>query len=282
MPTDNVITATNDLKAAVMRKILAAVPVGMGIGALGRGLFGLPAFLRRQWALPTVPKANTEITVLTNKKDKQEKYADDTSLAARLLKYTGLATPKTGPRGGLTGLFAGDEGQNASGLLANDFPWMTVGMPLALGGGIYGGYKLTDWLLNKNRKRELDSELDIARNNYEKALRNLAKTADADATPAPMSSLDMLTTEMEKRGGIMSQALASYLLMNLLAAGLGGFATYQWAKSRQPTKALQQAHNKRQRQLFETRLLPVQAKPVVAEPAAVSLVPNDNDESLAA
>jgi hypothetical protein len=54
-------------------------------------------------------------------------------------------------------------------------PWSLPGAPLlgglAIGGGAYGGWKLTDWLLDRARKLEVQRELAASKAEYEKALK---------------------------------------------------------------------------------------------------------------
>ncbi len=153
---------------------------------------------------------------------------------------------------------------------------------MALGGGAYGGYKLTDWLLNKERAMSGENELDSAKDDYHKALAEqyraamMSKAAGADlgindladryaahaaehghgqvkqaftmsALGAMFPAVDDMYESMPGMGHDRWQGLKGGANAAALAAMLGtGKVTYDWAKGQNKQELLQKALKRRQ------------------------------------
>lgn len=254
--TAGVNTGVNNLKAHSLKRVLMGVPVGMGIGAGARGLVGLMDMLRRHAAPAAPPMRRSAITVPVPGEEEEKRAASPVSQnMLDLSRAANVATPPTGPRGAVEGHAFGDNATKAT-----DMPWFNAGLPLAIGGGLYGGYKLTDWLLGKTRQNEIDSELENAQADYEKALMTNAKTAAS-------TDLDAMADGYEKDASTTAGLTAALALGSLLTAGGTGVMTYNWAKNQQNDNVLRKAYQKRQRQMFARQPFPVQATAVPRPPA---------------
>lgn len=116
---------------------------------------------------------------------------------------------------------------------------------LATGGlGMYGGWKLTDKLLDRRRKQEIEEELENTRQEYEQALRGQSKLGEA---------LDRLCDLSEKTAAGMSANDWSGLAQGGLLSGLGliglgsGMTAYGLSKKRRPSEILREAKKRRAR-----------------------------------
>jgi hypothetical protein len=137
-------------------------------------------------------------------------------------------------------------------------PWAVPAGALALGGGLYGGWKLTDYLLDKTRSAEQESELEAARKDYENALAGRRKLAAAGAVSSP---LDELADRYEKRA--LWNELAGPALLGTGALALGsGIGAYNWTRSLAEDKAVEEAVRQRQAQIAEQSPSPVMAIPM--------------------
>ena len=176
--------------------------------------------------------------------------------------------------------------------LANEW-----GIPLGVGAagtGIYGGYKLVDWLLNKEKERNNKSQLQSAEDDYNNALSEQyaaamqAKQAgddlgidaladswmgrDKEAENSIFETISRWGDGIPVLGHITNypkygigndnwRALQGAGNTAILMAGLGsGLATYNWAKGRNKKELLAKALKKRQQQ--RARLSP---PPIMAE-----------------
>jgi hypothetical protein len=270
----------NALQADDVRKILGAALFAGAVGAGGRTLQGLHHFLRRNLAPPPkIPLRQSVIPV---------PVAVDKEAAARPLHAVGLrlaaaleksALEPPARFGSEPGRWTAEHVAHLAGLMrpqganwgsarnfmtgwgaANmgDKPWVIPAAAAAVGGGLYGGYKLTDWLLDKTRRREQDSELEAAKRRYEAALMGrFDKEAAAGSDP-----LDELAAScMEKDAALGT--LAGLALLGMGTIGLGsGLASYNWARSRSRTKALEEAIRRRQEALFAQSPRPIMAVPI--------------------
>ena len=146
-------------------------------------------------------------------------------------------------------------GWNEPNLMQKPWAWAPTGA--ALGGGLYGGWKLTDYLLDKTKNMEQESELEAARKDYEDALASRRKIASAGATSSP---LEILADRYEKRA-LLNEGLGLGLL-GLGAIGLGsGVGAYNWTRSLAEDRAVEEAVKRRQAQIAEQAPSPVMAIP---------------------
>ena len=146
--------------------------------------------------------------------------------------------------------------------------------PIAIAGGIGGGaaaglagYKLHDMILDKLRKRQLEEELQQAKQDYEGALSD--KVASGDSLAA---DLDELVDAMEKvsNGDTLGRLGGAYALYALLTGAMGASASYGHYKKKQRRTLLEEATKKRRRQKYKASPTPLFARPMpVDEPEAV-------------
>ncbi len=154
----------------------------LGIGALGgfgvRGLMGMRDMTQDR-QLPISASANLPRTISVFGKPQHPDVVDEQQAKPKLLPFNKLSSLGSLAAGAVNGV-----GQAVSDLpktLAKILPdthttnpiateWGIPAGMLALGGGAYGGYKLTDWLLNKEREMTGKNDVDAAEDDYHKAL----------------------------------------------------------------------------------------------------------------
>jgi hypothetical protein len=149
---------------------------------------------------------------------------------------------------------------------AIDTYWEMPAGVAAGAGGLYGGWKLMDWIMSKRRKQRMGSELDTAKRQYEQALKDQYSSAMMSKTAAaPGATLDAVfdkvndpehqAAHLEKVAflksitGPIDQAAKlgtnAYLTALMAITGGAGLGAYSWTKSRSKAKALERAVNKR-------------------------------------
>jgi len=169
----------------------------------------------------------------------------------------------------------GDQATSMSGI-----PWAMPASLAIAGGGLYGGWKLADKLLDARRKDELKRELEASKAEYEAAL-----LSEFDAPKQKIGSSTELSRtldktydqfkKLEKRSGAMEtltdpltytdgggKLTGLYATMAALAAGGSGVASYQYFKKRQEAELLRKAQKNRQRRLYDSQHTPMYAESV--------------------
>jgi hypothetical protein len=162
-------------------------------------------------------------------------------------------------------------------------PWAVAGSVPAAGAGLYGGYKLMDWLADSRRKSELDSELEQAYAEYEDALQQPRQLKQSSVGPTldelfddfdgveKSAENDLVSTVLSPFTNTMNRvvgpdatggAMGAYLLAALLTGGTTGALSYDWAKKRQKQKLLEKAIKKREREQARRGPTPFVAVPV--------------------
>jgi hypothetical protein len=271
----------NQLQAEAMRKILNAALFAGAVGVGARTLRGAGNFLGRNFgAGPHVPAQQSmvpiPVPVQLGPQRRRSKYAAATAdplkepltwasqhLSRGLMKVPGRPSSAVGD------LFSG---WDASAPV--DKPWAWPVGALAIGGGLYGGYKLTDWLLDKARRREVDSELETARKNYQQAM--MGQYEQKSAAVDPVDALYDLP-DGEKRALVGSLLGAALLGMGALAGG-SGIAAYNWGRGHSRTKTLEEAIRRRQEALFAQAPRPIIALPIPHEVGTAPVVPGDDED----
>lgn len=212
-------------------RMLSMLLVGGGVGAGARGLVGLHNMFRKR---PDVDPQSTipeTIPIVLPQQAQRAKTANDV-FGAR-------------PDGGLnyweypTGLAAG-------------------------AGGLMGGWKLMDWLMDKRRKASMQGELDRAKQEYQQVLQddvNAASVSKAAAADTLDAVYDRVQT-LEKQGNSLADLLHGsgglYLASLLAAGGLSGLGVYHRVKSQQDAEDAN-----RRRRLTRTSPQPIMAVPAV-------------------
>lgn len=142
-----------------------------------------------------------------------------------------------------------------------DKPWFMPAMLAAGSGGLYGGWKLTDKLLDQRRKAESDEALDTAKKHYRKALLEQyssdtpgIKTGEAaDSLAVDLDKLYTLTKQSGFLNDAAGRGTGAYLTLAGLLAGGAGLGTYNYAKARSPEERLAKAIKQREKLRWATR-----------------------------
>ena len=147
---------------------------GVGLGAAFRGLHGLSGMFNDGTDFNPVPAGTVEMpVVLPNNaiEEEEEKQAFE-------------STQPTSPEG-----------------LSMYMP----GMMLAGGLGMYGGWKGVDMLIDNQRKKKTQEELDDAKATYSAAMRNMYKKSSAEPSLGEQlgHQLDKLYDLMQKSAGVL-------------------------------------------------------------------------------
>lgn len=269
------------LKNQAMQQVLMHAPLMALLGGGARGAVGLVNFLNRSTRTPPKPFRRRSLLLLPGDVQPAPKTAQLaapsasasaappagaaapsaglgsyfshpflTQLAQSITDATGITVPGGTPtnRPALTAFSAGDHATHA-----RDLPWKlpaTFGLGIASG---LGGYHLMDRALDTTRKMDVDSELDAAKEEYERALRGLSQK-HAAAEP-----LAQTFDWFEKAGGLGN--IASLYLTALMTAGAGtGLATYNYTRARSRDKILEEAAKRRRSQIFQQTQMPMFAR----------------------
>jgi hypothetical protein len=268
----SVVGPSNQAQLDQLKNILTMGGTALAGGAALRGLSGLGQFLGRSLGgAPATPQRQSfvRIPVPVRVRSKAERDAMLQAAQADIAKEAGFEKLAQGAfdwaakhLGNAAGLFLKPGEQ--PGWLKNTItgwgqqatpPW-AVPAGLAAGlGGLYGGWKLTDYLLDKTRTAEQESEVDAARKEYEAALAGRRKIASADPDP-----LDALADRFEKQG-LWNELLGGGLALGGLAALGSGLGTYRWMRSLSEDKAIEEAVKRRQAQIAEQSPSPIMAVP---------------------
>lgn len=241
-----------EARANAVGKIIGLGLTGVGAGALARTMTSLQSFNRPDYEMPFVSPGPSVLQVPVFQRAKRREDGQSLEkVAAGASDWYKRFTTAIGNT-----LFKGPFADRASS--PENSPFF---IPAAVGVGavgVGGGWKLTDWLLQKRRKSQMQTELDDARREYQDALLSGQKQAGAD-------ELDAAFDVLEKRGwGVadsVNNALGGYLTAVGLATAGAGYGTYKWTKSRGQGALLNKALEERARQLWSRTQQPVYAVP---------------------
>lgn len=201
--------------------------IGAGTGAGLRGLQGLYNLIRRNSA-PSRQELYGPLTLnVPVPVEEEEKTAGTLGDIASGDLFKNLMT--------------GDYASNIQG-----HPLYAPAMLTAGGSGVYGGWKLMDWLLDKRRKAEMAAEVADAEKDYEEALLGQYKTGSLG------EELDGLCDDIEKQAGWGDAAgglLGAYLTMAGAGALGTGMLAYNIASKRRRKALLEKARRQQLRGL---------------------------------
>lgn len=221
-----------------------------GLGAGARGLQGLVNLGRRNLQRPSLPSFTDHVIQVPIRDDAEEKTASDP-----VTDY--VVNP-------ITDAFKGNVSEPGA--------W-PLSLPLALtatGTGIFGGYKLTDWLMDQRRKSQLQEELDDAKQRYEAALTGKSALAqDLDAL------YDAYTEKQGSAADNWGRIIGGGLTIGLPLGLISGLITYDMTKKRTPSEVLRKAKQKRLRELTQRQPPAVYARP--AYQAGSADVPTEDE-----
>lgn len=170
------------------------------------------------------------------------------------------------------------------------FPSMAIGGTAAG----YGGWKLTDWLLERQQANSDKDDLAEAEHEYITAMKGLGggkvaalcevrkimldKKAGTVATPTPAPSIDpikILPTNAQGRSNLMGAGINVLAGIAALSGIPSAVAVYNYVNGAGDTKALQEAMYQRQRMIQRQQPAPVQ----FVTPSASALSKDDTDQA---
>lgn len=139
-------------------------------------------------------------------------------------------------------------------------PWFLPASALAMLGGFFGGNALTDKVLDTHRKTDLESEVEQAKREYQRALLSQFQTGkraeDESVGDQIGRELDEIVEILDKKalwGDVAGGATGAALTLAALLSLGSGYLSYNAAKSRSPSKLLEEAYKRRQRELAAAR-----------------------------
>jgi len=169
----------------LVKAVLAAGGVGLGLGAAGRGLLGI--FSARPSDITSSPNAGAAMPAMLripthdsseDEKERPFRKVASVSLVDISRELARQQRPLEKIAGDLAKEAADPVGAVAEALPVNvrasDARQSSIGIPsifAAGGGGLVGGWSLMDWLLKKQRRAQQSAEVDDAKEDYRQALR---------------------------------------------------------------------------------------------------------------
>ena len=272
-------------RAQIFKRLMSLGLLAGGAGALGRTLVDVLSPTKTE-QMPFVSPGPSILPVPVNEPEQKKpslmKLATDLAAddwATRLSKaWPGLVAkvPLIG-----TGLNSLEQHATQAGNA-----WWTGPAAVATGAaGVAGGYGIADWLLNKQRKNQVDSELDRAKKVYQQALLSQDPAMKMAGEIDPLvTKLDQVFDMLEKRadpanyassynpikwlgagGDVGNGVMGAYLTALGTLTGGAGYAGYRWAKGRSNNSLLQKAMQDRARKLWGTTAQPVEAVPMAVK-----------------
>jgi len=176
--------ANQQMKSEASNKVMRALLTAGGLGAALRGVSGLRHLFESSPNPP--PTSTVEMPVVYPQKREEEKLA---SLS------DGDSDTATSPYG----LFDGDSDTATSPYgLSGYIPAILLGTPLAA----YGGWKGVDAILDKQRRKRTEDELDEAKQDYQQTLLSSYKQAEDEGDLE--ADLDQAFDGYQKQAGLVS------------------------------------------------------------------------------
>jgi hypothetical protein len=262
------IGVANRAQVEALKSVLGLGGTALAVGAGARGLAGLGSFLGRELGgEPKTPQRQSFVRIPVPVRVRSRAERDALLAASReeIDKEAGfakLAQDSLTSFSDALGMLrrpgeVGNMIQNTIGGWGKgnkwDMPWVYPAGAAALTGGLYGGWKLTDYLLDKTRSAEQESEVAQARKEYEAALAGRRKVAAA-------GPLDELAGRWEKRGWV-NPAIGGLLALGGATALASGVGAYRWTRGLAEDKAIEEAVKRRQAQIAEQSPSPIMAIP---------------------
>lgn len=253
------------LRSAALQKALGIGAAGMGVGLGARGLLGL-LNLGKGNISPEDPYGSSLIDLGEEEEEEKEAGVPKGGLSfssSRLTpeefesKYKKKKKKRkrksSYKKAGLMDFLKGQYAETTKGV-----PWA---MPAAVGagaGGLYGGWKLMDYVLDQRRKDKLDEDLENAKSEYEAALAGSSKEA-ADGSLA--SDLDQLYDNISDYGEkaaaswpeLSGQAMGVYGTGAGVGALLMALLGYKQGKKKQRKSILARAQARKRREDYQRR-----------------------------
>ena len=146
-----------ELRSQAIKDILTVGGVGLGVGAASRGIYGLLNMLNRSHRGPEKIRPTGYLPTRFPLQREEEEEPKAASEMPTKQAFDPLAWLKS--------LAKGEKATSKSGI-----PWYPAGMVGAGVGGLYGGYKGVDHLLDERRRKAHEDELEQARQEFHAAL----------------------------------------------------------------------------------------------------------------
>ena len=263
-------SAKTDMASIWTKAIMAA----LGAGILGR--VGLGAFrsIVPKGKTPYGPDTGTQTLDISTEEDEKRAAACPTlaKQAETPFPFNRAQNLLYSPDG--KGLFGGSNWLTTpreTGSVLKWLPWVKAdtasqgawGIPATYGAipaalaALYGGYKLTDYILDKRRKATSEDDLASAKEEYEAALRDKNASADIDAdfdliAENAVSGVEKQSTALQTAGGL-------YGMYGILAALAAGIPAYTFFKNRSKRELISRALAERQEQRHGQGIRPIYA-----------------------
>lgn len=241
------INATPDRRTELAQRLLQLTLAGAGLGVAGRGIMGLRNLAQEPSETPFISPGPSTIPV-------------------PIIKPTDTTDGEASPLEKLSNAAAQWLGNMLPEAAKGDFMHNAIAVPasvMAAGAGIGGGWKLTDWLLKRHQKKQMQDELEGTQADYQRALADQALSVKASAED-PYGGLDAVYDALEKKAsfsGTAGNITGALALANLIVGGGAAMGTYNWAKGRSQAEMLAKAQKERARRLWAQSPQPVFAVP---------------------
>ena len=233
------------LRATALQKALGIGATGLGVGLGARGLLGLLG-LGRHNVSQEDPYASSVIDI----EEEEEKQA------------------------GIMDFIKGRYAESTQGV-----PWA---IPAAVGagaGGLYGGWKMMDYILDQRRSSRIDEELEEAKAEYEAALADTKEAADGSFSKDLDELYNNLTTYGEKAAASWPEMGGQAAGVYGTAAGLGALLMaimgYKHGKKKQRKRVIDKAQTIKRREEYRRRPDPL----FVRANRELTIGPTTEDES---
>jgi hypothetical protein len=252
--------ANEALKAQALRNIAKLSLAGLGGGASIAALMGLKNLLFK----PEIPEHELDLSPQEVELSYPERKKEGSALHRFIMKKQAdwadsvvkEHMPTTGgepnpPVGSLRWL-RGDTNNAIGGM-----PWVYPGLTLAGIGGLYGGYKLVDWLAKKRRKSESEGDLEEAKEEYEQAMKGMYGKQAAATLDDVCDTIESKSAQLTKQAGlpdmswwpgmnnVLGGGTGAYLALAALLTGGAGLGAYHLTRSKSPSKTLEEALRQR-------------------------------------
>jgi hypothetical protein len=232
------------LQADAQRQIIQAAMLGFGGGAALRGVSGLSNLFSDQ-DHSSHPRRTVEMPVAYP----QRRLPDEEEKAA-----------------------ANEHATSPYGL-----DYYIPGMMLGTGLAAYGGWKGVDAVLNKQRRKQTEDELEQSRQDYEQSLLGAYKRASAE--PSIAENLDKAFAACEKQANVVSDTINS-VAPNVPGITKGLLAAYSLATLPLGYSIVNNSMRKNSKRALLQKAMQMRARrQAVSQPPALYAIPVPKDET---
>ena len=176
-----------------------------------------------------------------------------------------VATKQANPWSWLKNFLGGGEASTKAGV-----PWSGPAMLAVGAGGLYGGWKGIDHVLDQRRKAQMAQDVQKAREEYNQALISqydkprtvgTLTTKVAAALDDLFDTLENLPAEKQAAWNNLGATTNAYLTLATIASALTAKGVYDSVKKRQPGAIMAEAQKRRERKLFANQPTQLFANP---------------------